>query len=285
MGLRRKISDEYMPNALSEAEKSESRKRKREKHNNVGEEDGNNSVNDPQYELFLGRLKLYEKSYMLEGEKNGIRMVIKYEELGSSEDGCVSNLHKKTSNCTGQKNVLSNEKPCLGDNSPVDKSINNDIQHASGHFAFRKQVINVLRKPYDRQEYDELRRAVKARKIEESNGDLCTGSKRSLGKSYLDDYGDLHRMLKKFEKDRRKNLNILRGFFFWLEHKTMEGAFKPWKDPELSTSAYPSSSLLPGKKKRATPSEPGNDPETVVEEQENSPPPPSCRGRKERKKS
>ncbi|KAL2537207.1 uncharacterized protein Fot_18598 [Forsythia ovata] len=213
---------------------------------------------------------------------------------------------KKQVTVREQKNVLSNEKPGLGDNSPVDKSMNEDIHHPSGHSAFREQVINILRKPYNRQEYDELRRAVKARKTEDSNGDLCTGRKRSLGKSYLDDYRDLHRMLKKFEKDRRKNLNILRGFFFWLEVLTVliyrylnlkslefhvDSALRQWK--ELSNLGRiqncppppPPPLPLPGKKKRATPSEPGKDPETVMEEQENSPPPPSCRGRKERKKS
>ncbi|KAL2528176.1 Uncharacterized protein Fot_20777 [Forsythia ovata] len=399
--------------ALSDAEKSESRKRKRERHNDVGEENESDSVDDPQYELFLSRLKLYEKSYIFEGEKNGVPMVIKYEELGSSKDGCAAKPWKKTKNHTGQKNVFSNEKPSLGDNwatenqvehevkarpgkkakvqkqhnllprlnksgnmkrqhdmqtrcdkkrnvptrrnvrstvkidrdnwgedvqdaklstanekdsgktnqkkkddesasdlevletaefgkegncgsvlpsKKFDKCMNeDDFQHPCGYSEFRKQVINILRKPYNREEYDELRQAVKARTTEDSDGDLCTRSKKSYGKSYLNYYPDLQRKLKKFEKDRQKNLNTLRGFFFWLEHITMEGAFKPWKDPECCAveqeNCPPPPPPPPAPHRLGIPSEPGNHPESIAQQENCQPPPPTppCRrGRKRR---
>lgn len=51
---------------------------------------------------------------MLETEKNGVPKVIKYEELGSSENVCVSKLQNKTKNFTGQKNIFATEKPSLG---------------------------------------------------------------------------------------------------------------------------------------------------------------------------
>ncbi|CAA3005854.1 Hypothetical predicted protein [Olea europaea subsp. europaea] len=293
-----------------------------------------NSVADPQYELFLGRLKLYQKSYMLEVEKNGVPMVIKYEELGSSDGFCVSKLQNEKKN----RNVFANEKPSLGGNwatknqvelevkarpdkkvqrrhnlqeqlnktgnirsqhdiqtrgvekhnvptirnlrstvkfdsgdnwredvqavklsnenekgggenkkkrdnksannlevqetaefrnegncdsvlpsIKLDRSMNEDDYQILGVYSeFRKKVINIMRKPYSRGEYDELRQAVKAQTTEES--DLVRSRTKKLrGKSYLNYYPDLHRQLKKFEKDRRSNLKTLRGFFFWLE--------------------------------------------------------------------
>lgn len=52
---------------------------------------------------------------------------------------------------------------------------------------FRNKVINIMRKPYNRGEYDELRQAVKAKKTKECNV-VCTSSKKSRGKSYLNYY-------------------------------------------------------------------------------------------------
>lgn len=378
---------------LSEAGKFKSLKRKRETPNSVGKESERKSVNDPQYELFLGRLKLNGKSYMLEVEKNGVPMVIKYEELGRSEDVCVSKLQNKTTDC----NVFANEKPSLGndwatenqvelqvksrtgkkvqrqhnlqerlnktgnirsqhdiqtrgvkkhnvptlrnlrskvkfdsgdgcgedvqavklstankkdgrenkkkkdDNNAsdlevletaelcnegnyvsilpsikLDKSMNeDDFQILGVRSKFRKKVIDIMRKPYNRGEYDELRQAVKAQRTEESNG-ICTRTKKLCGKSYLNYYPDLHRKLKKFENDRRSNLKTLRGFFFWLEHKATEGSFKPWNDPECCAveqeHCKPPSPPPPhgqGRKKEAISSEPGKHHESAAVEKNN----------------
>ncbi|CAI9763435.1 unnamed protein product [Fraxinus pennsylvanica] len=364
---------------LSEAEKFNSLKRKRETPNSVGKESERTSVNDPQYELFLSRLKLNGKSYMLEVEKNGVPMVIKYGESGSSDDVCVSKLQNKTKDF----NVLANEKPSLGNNwetmnqvelqvksrtgkkaqrqhnlqersrhdiqtrgvkkhkvptlrnlrsnvkfdsgdncgedvqaankkdggenkkkkdddsasdlevletaefcnegnyvsilpsNKLDKSMNeDDFQILGVHSKFRKKVINIMRKPYNRAEYDELRQAVKAQRTEERNG-VCTRTKKLCGKSYLNYYPDLHRKLKKFENDRRSNLKTLRGFFFWLEHKSMEGSFKPWNDPECCAveqeHCKPPSPPAPhsqGRGKEAISSEPGKHHESVAVEKE-----------------
>lgn len=46
--------------------------------------------------------------------------------------------------------------------------MNDNIQHSSGYSEFRKQVINILREPYNKEEYDELRQAIEAQKTEES---------------------------------------------------------------------------------------------------------------------
>ncbi|KAG5611946.1 hypothetical protein H5410_023227 [Solanum commersonii] len=38
--------------------------------------------------------------------------------------------------------------------------------------------------------------------------------------------------IKRAGPDKDKKLNIMRGFFFWLEHLTQQDAFQPWEDAE-----------------------------------------------------
>ncbi|CAI9758888.1 unnamed protein product [Fraxinus pennsylvanica] len=139
-----------------------------------------------------------------------------------------------------------------GNSSSILPSNQLDKRHPSGYSEFRKQIINILREPYKKEEYDELRQAIEAQKAE--------GSKEP---------SDLHEKLKKFEKERKKNL-MERGFFFWLENKKMEGAFKPWKDPECAAVEQENCLLPPsppperrGRKKCATPFKPGSNPENL----------------------
>ncbi|KAK4429607.1 hypothetical protein Salat_1261300 [Sesamum alatum] len=87
------------------------------------------------------------------------------------------------------------------------------LGRSSTYDEFRRQVLDVLRKPYDKEEYLEHQTRVRAG-------------------SYLDYHPDVGKKLKKYRYKRRKRLAILRGFFFWLQHLTREGAFKPWKDRE-----------------------------------------------------
>ncbi|PHU01784.1 hypothetical protein BC332_31571 [Capsicum chinense] len=97
------------------------------------------------------------------------------------------------------------------------------------------QVKALLEMPYDQREYTGLLEAVKSRKPILKDKDLRNGKfylSRRLGKSYLDHYKDLHDKLKEFDNDNMKKLNILRGFFFWLQNLTQAGAFRPWTNPE-----------------------------------------------------
>ncbi|KAK4391032.1 hypothetical protein Sango_2166500 [Sesamum angolense] len=87
------------------------------------------------------------------------------------------------------------------------------VGRSSAYDEFRRQMLDVLRKPYDKEEYADHQARVR-------NG------------SYLDYHPDVGKKLKKHRYNRRKRLAILRGFFFWLQHLTREGAFKPWKDGE-----------------------------------------------------
>ncbi|OIS97691.1 PREDICTED: transcriptional regulator ATRX homolog [Nicotiana attenuata] len=104
------------------------------------------------------------------------------------------------------------------------------------HSDFWRKVKALLEKPYDQKEYIGLWKAVKSKKFTERNMDLRNGGisypTRIMGKSYLDHYEDLHERLKEVDADNRKKLYILRGFFFWLQNLTQEGAFRPWTNPE-----------------------------------------------------
>ncbi|CAN4094890.1 unnamed protein product [Withania somnifera] len=99
---------------------------------------------------------------------------------------------------------------------------------------FWANVKALIERPYDPKEYAALWKSVKSRKPTLKDMDLRNGkfySSRRLGKSYLDHYKDLHKKIKEAENNMKK-LNILRGFFFWLQNLTQEGAFRPWTDPE-----------------------------------------------------
>ncbi|KAI3464569.1 hypothetical protein Pfo_021232 [Paulownia fortunei] len=84
-----------------------------------------------------------------------------------------------------------------------------NIGRSSVRDEFRERVLNVLSKPYDKKEYIKHQEAVR---------------------SYLDYYPDLGKKLKRHRYNKGKRLVILRGFFYWLQNVTQEGAFKPWKD-------------------------------------------------------
>lgn len=147
-------------------------------------------------------------------------------------------------NCKFGKEVSSN---------PVEASLEIHCENVEDSSP-RKTVLSdfwwnvkaLLERPYDQKEYIELWKAVKSRKPTLNGMDLRNGkfrSTRQLGKSYLDHHKELHEKLKEVENDKIKQLNILRGFFFWLQNLTQTGAFRPWTDPEwlslLDNSAVP----------------------------------------------
>ncbi|KAG8499375.1 hypothetical protein CXB51_005982 [Gossypium anomalum] len=118
---------------------------------------------------------------------------------------------------------------------------------------FREQLMDLLKTPYNREEFQNLWRDVTQRKPVQGVKDLRHGrmksySTKTVGKSYLDWYKDLRTTVDEFRPDTRKVLCLLRGFFFWLkfpkqlimyevkllrvfcQNTAHEGAFKPWTD-------------------------------------------------------
>ncbi|XP_073120952.1 uncharacterized protein [Henckelia pumila] len=103
--------------------------------------------------------------------------------------------------------------------------------------SFRQELVAVLRKPYDKEEHKKLLQEVKIRKPEDRHMDLRGGRERScatekIGKSYMDRFPGLRKQLVKFQVDEPKCLNLLRGFFFWLQKFLQEESFEPWMDAE-----------------------------------------------------
>ncbi|XP_030545148.1 uncharacterized protein LOC115751390 isoform X1 [Rhodamnia argentea] len=106
----------------------------------------------------------------------------------------------------------------------------------SGGTVFRKKLMAVLKMPYDVKEHEDLYRRVKHKRQKTVEKSLRQGRDftSSLGehcKSYFELYKDLAKELKLVQRDGHRSLNLLRGFFFWLENIPKEGAFKPWLDP------------------------------------------------------
>ncbi|XP_030933768.1 uncharacterized protein LOC115959492 isoform X1 [Quercus lobata] len=102
------------------------------------------------------------------------------------------------------------------------------------HSQFRKNLMEILRRPYNEMEYKKLMHEVAYRRPKERDRELRSGTKsystKSCGKSYLDQYSGFKRKIKSVQSDRHRVFNLLRGFFFWLQNLSHEGAFQPWKD-------------------------------------------------------
>ncbi|CAH2033535.1 unnamed protein product [Thlaspi arvense] len=107
---------------------------------------------------------------------------------------------------------------------------------------FKKEIMNVLKQPYNEEEYDELYEEASVRRVLTKHVELrdgrdfsCpTGEKKP---SYLDLYPKFKKKIRmlhetKREKDRRIALNLLRGFIFYLTKVARHDAFKPWLNRE-----------------------------------------------------
>lgn len=98
---------------------------------------------------------------------------------------------------------------------------------------FLEKLEHICRKPYEQKEYEDLLEKVTVRKPiirhkETRGGDYtATGE---MGKSYLDNHPDLDDEISKVRSDPNKVLNLLRGFFFYLQH-VPHGVPVPWKHP------------------------------------------------------
>ncbi|XP_019161055.1 PREDICTED: uncharacterized protein LOC109157654 [Ipomoea nil] len=102
---------------------------------------------------------------------------------------------------------------------------------------FRQEIISILRTPYDQAEFEKLLQDVKVQKPIDRNLELRHGRERRcpsnrIGKSYLDHFDGFNNKLEEVSPDKHKMLNILRGFFYWLQNMSKKGAFKPWEDPK-----------------------------------------------------
>ncbi|KAI4375150.1 hypothetical protein MLD38_013054 [Melastoma candidum] len=109
---------------------------------------------------------------------------------------------------------------------------------------FRAGLKSELEMPYDDKEYEDLMKMVNHKRCKEVDKELRGGrevsySLKDVCKSYLEVHKDFARALKHVQGDRKRTLNLLRGFRYWLHNVPKKGSFFPWSDTECL-------SLLPG---------------------------------------
>ncbi|CAN8260107.1 unnamed protein product [Cochlearia groenlandica] len=103
---------------------------------------------------------------------------------------------------------------------------------------FKKELMDVLKKPYDEQELLMLSgRASVTRPVTRCR-ELRKGRESSyetdlMGKSYLEKFSEFDDVYKLVEGDDEARLELLRGFFFYLENVCQDGAFKPWEKSSI----------------------------------------------------
>lgn len=108
---------------------------------------------------------------------------------------------------------------------------------------FRNELMEILQKPYDRQEYEKLWQDASQQRPLQGVRILRFQNKSypldSNGKSYLQLHGDLASAINQAQCDNRRILNLLRGFFYWLQNVVREGSFKPWLDSSCLSTLPP----------------------------------------------
>ncbi|KAJ4916333.1 Uncharacterized protein Rs2_01883 [Raphanus sativus] len=104
---------------------------------------------------------------------------------------------------------------------------------------FRKEIMNVLKKPYSEKEFKELEHVASVCKWLTKSKELLDGrdftyTTNQKTPSYLDQYPEFKRMFERalYGEDRYRALNLLRGFIFYLTKVARHDAFKPWLDNE-----------------------------------------------------
>ncbi|GAB2270422.1 hypothetical protein Dimus_005324 [Dionaea muscipula] len=196
--------------------------------------------NDDAYSMFLDSLRVDGEEIVFV-YRDG--MEVRYEEDGhgrkssNSRDGMEVRYEEDDH---GRKSSNSRKRPLEADTSTSsderteeDRFWHDDQDDAN--LSFRERVIIRLGKPYDPKELTYLRKLAQQQKLiayyrdTKRAGQLYTVPGH-LGKSYLDCELELQKMFKKVELDDYKVLNLLRGFFFWLQHLPHDDSFKPWTD-------------------------------------------------------
>lgn len=103
--------------------------------------------------------------------------------------------------------------------------------------------MEILQKPYDRQEYEKLWQDASQQRPLQGVRILRFQNKSypldSNGKSYLQLHGDLASAINEAQCDNCRILNLLRGFFYWLQNVAREGSFKPWLDSSCLSTLPP----------------------------------------------
>ncbi|KAI5671137.1 hypothetical protein M9H77_11501 [Catharanthus roseus] len=146
---------------------------------------------DPSYALFFSSLKNNGSSYVLEAnEKTRIEFQSNYD--------CDYKLFFENMRLEDVNNHCGSPQQTMCSN-------------------FRLQILEILCKPYDKEEHERLMQEITKRKPQDKHRDLLL--KRKIEEAVAAN-NDL------------KQLNLLRGFFFWLQNLTDDESFIAWNDKE-----------------------------------------------------
>ncbi|KAJ8541602.1 hypothetical protein K7X08_002418 [Anisodus acutangulus] len=206
---------------------------------------GSDDEADPYYMTFLANAKPDGNSFVVKAsDQNGLPVFLKYEKEDGYDDEHQydKELEIQGVNIEPQEDfdsleeaiperevdILENVGAVAGRGSSSNPFVPS-VEHCENLDAtiidsgYRKEVLNLLKRPYDKEEYKKLWIDIKMKPYSSTN---------RPGISLLSLHKVVNREIKRTNHDKAKKLNIMRGFFFWLEHQTREDAFQPWEDAE-----------------------------------------------------
>ncbi|KAL7246170.1 hypothetical protein ACSBR2_001329 [Camellia fascicularis] len=203
-----------------------------------------NIVMDEDYQTFLNLSKeegdcmiLANHFFKVECEQGTETSIVMDEDYQT-----LLNLSKEEGDCTVLA-MKAGEQVTMADPGIFIKMQEDELQFlgsldTGNRYEFRDKLVAKLREPYNHEEYETLCQLINGRKQMDGRhrdlrgpAALKSYSKDECNLSYLDLHMSLKRKINAVKFDRRKVLNLLRGFFFWLENLAYEDAFRPWLDP------------------------------------------------------
>ncbi|CAN0827130.1 hypothetical protein LINGRAHAP2_LOCUS897 [Linum grandiflorum] len=204
---------------------------------------------DKCYETFLSSLTITEMHLEF---KPAVGENVVYEDyISISSDSDVEEIDAATfATNTGTPFVTS--KPC----EIIDVDAEPEGPSLNVYSEFRAKLITILSKPYNQEEHDHLLKEVYAKNQKTIEKQFRDGRSKMVkvegefDRSYIELYQDFATVLEglkpNVESNRPKTLNLLRGFFCWLENIPFpKGVFKPWLD-ESSLKVLPCCKLGDG---------------------------------------
>ncbi|CAN6229037.1 unnamed protein product [Urochloa humidicola] len=100
---------------------------------------------------------------------------------------------------------------------------------------FKKELTQILLKPFTQQEYDRYfamanNRTPVVKERRTRHNVVYYPWKHEMGKSYFDSHPDFAEQFELQVNNYPNRLALLRGFFFWLKNVGREDQFRPWRD-------------------------------------------------------
>ncbi|XP_047342074.1 uncharacterized protein LOC124945651 [Impatiens glandulifera] len=183
---------------------------------------------DPNYQIFLDNIKREQPLFVRIGD-----IAITYSEDESPADSEILVTTDVSDFNVGNHNPFVTSKHFI--TSPVENMEQPSTMNCS---QFKERLMSVLKTPFNEIEYKRLKEEIKKQtpkngRHRDLRGDASLRSYPTdeCNESYLEQHTDFKLKMCEAKMDEPKQLNLLRGFFFWLENLAHDGAFHPWKDP------------------------------------------------------